>query len=123
LEKQVFHSRRRHQRVRTPEGVLVLWRWGRTEDTSRVKDLSVGGLFVETKKVCPVDVAVKLNFLVEDGEITAEASVRHVKAGSGLGLQFKRVRSEDQVRFTTMIKRLINKALAGQRRATSSPMV
>jgi hypothetical protein len=83
----------------------------------------VGGLFVETKKVCPVDAAVKLNFLVEDGEIAAEASVRHVKAGSGLGLQFKRVRSEDQVRFTTMIKRLINNALADQRRATSSPMV
>jgi hypothetical protein len=55
----------------------------------------------------PVDATVKLNFLVEDGEITAEATVRYVKAGSGLGLQFKSVRSEDHVRFATMIKRLI----------------
>ena len=103
-----------------PEVVLVLWRWGRTEDTSRVKDLSVGGLFVETKKVCPVDAAVKLNFLAENGEITTEASVRHVKPGSGLGLQFKSVRSEDQVRFAAMIKGLINKALADQRRSPTS---
>jgi len=87
--------------------VLALWRCGRTEDTSRVKDLSVGGLFVETKKVCPVEATVKLNFLVEDGEILADATVRYVKAGSGLGLQFKAVRKEDRERFATMIRRLI----------------
>jgi len=67
----------------------------------------VGGLFIETKKVCPVDARIKLNFLVEDGEIMADATVRYVKAGSGLGLQFKAVRSEDHERFATMIKRLI----------------
>ena len=107
LKNQVLHSRRHHKRVETPQGVLVFWRCGRTEDTSRVKDLSVGGLFINTLKVCPVDATVNLNFLVEDGAITAEATVRYVKTGSGLGLKFKSVRSEDQVRFATMIKRLI----------------
>ena len=107
LKKQVLHSRRHHRRVETPQGVWVVWRCGRTEDTSRVKDLSVGGLFIETLKVCPVEATVKLHFLVEDGEITADATVRYVKAGSGLGLKFKTVRSEDQVRFATLIKRLI----------------
>jgi hypothetical protein len=68
--------------------------------------LSIGGLFLETLKVCPVDATVELHFLVEDGEITANATVRYVKAGSGLGLQFKTVRGEDRVRFETMIKRL-----------------
>jgi len=67
----------------------------------------VGGLFVETLKVCPVDATVELHFLVEDGEVRANATVRYVKAGSGIGLQFKTVRSEDQVRFSTMMKRLI----------------
>ncbi len=85
----------------------MLWRCGRTEDTSRVKDLSVGGLFIETSKVCPVDATVELHFLVEDGEIRANAIVRYVKAGNGIGLQFKTVRSEDQARFSTMMKRLI----------------
>jgi len=106
LKKQVLHSRRHHRRVETPEGVWVVWRFGRTEDTSRVKDLSVGGLFIETLKVCPIEATVNLQFLVEDGGITANATVRYVKAGSGLGLKFKTVRSEDQDRFATMIKRL-----------------
>lgn len=110
MKKHVLHSRRHHKRVETPQGVWVFWRCGRTEDTSRVKDLSVGGLFVETRKVCPVDATVELHFLVEDGEIRANATVRYVKAGSGLGLQFKAVRTEDQAHFSTMIKRLLQPA-------------
>jgi hypothetical protein len=107
LKKQVLHSRRKHGRVETPQGVWVVWRCGGIEDTSRVRDLSVGGLFIETLRVCPADATVKLHFLVEDGEITADATVRYVKAGSGLGLKFKTVRTEDQARFAAMVKRLI----------------
>ena len=107
LTKNVIHSRRHHRRVQTPEGVWAIWRCGQTEDTSRVKDLSVGGLFIETRKVCPIDATVELHFLVQDGEIRANATVRYVKTGNGLGLQFEAVRSEDQARFATMVKRLI----------------
>jgi hypothetical protein len=107
LTKNILHSRRRHRRVETPQGVWAIWRCGRTEDTSRVKDLSVGGLFIETRKVCPIGATVELHFLVQDGEIRANATVRYVKTGSGLGLQFKTVRSEDQTRFAKMVKRLM----------------
>lgn len=58
-------------------------------------------------KVCPVGAMVELHFLVQDGEIKANATVRYVKAGGGIGLQFKTVRNEDQQRFAAMIKRLI----------------
>lgn len=77
------------------------------EDTSKVRDLSMGGLFVETFKMCPVDSTVDLHFLVEEGEVRASATVRHVSAGSGFGLQFKTVRSEDQERFSSMIRRIV----------------
>ena len=107
MKKQAVASRRHHERVETSQGVWVIWKCGRIEDTSRVRDVSVGGLFIETLKVCPVDASVKLHFLVEDGEITADATVRYVKSGSGLGLKFKCVRSEDQLRFAIMIRRLI----------------
>jgi hypothetical protein len=107
LKKQVLHSKRQHRRVETPQGLWVVWQCGRIEDTSRVRDLSAGGLFVETLKVCPVDATVKLHFLVEDGEIRADATVRYSEARRGLGLKFKAVRSEDQIRFATMIKRII----------------
>ena len=115
LKKKVLHSRRHHNRVDTPQGVYVIWRCGRMEDTSRVKDLSVGGLFVETRKVCPVDAKVELHFLVQDGEIRASATVRYVRAGIGLGLQFKTVRSEDQPRFASMVKRLIQTEYSANR--------
>jgi hypothetical protein len=107
LKKPVLNSRRHHKRVETPHGVWVFWRCGRTEDTSRVKDLSVGGLFIETRKICAVGATVELHFLVEDGEIRASAMVRYVKAGSGIGVQFKTVRGEDQAHFAALIKRLI----------------
>jgi len=80
----------------------------------------VGGLFIETLKVCPVDATVELHFLVEDGEIRANAIVRYVKAGNGIGLQFKTVRSEDQVRFSRMMKRLIQ---PGERANQSSEII
>jgi hypothetical protein len=115
MKKSVLHSRRHHNRVDTPQGVYVIWRCGRTEDTSRVKDLSVGGLFIETRKVCPVDAKVELHFLVQDGEVRASATVRYVRAGIGLGLQFKTVRSEDQPRFASMVKRLIQTEHAANR--------
>src|SRR5208283_3258471 len=85
LKKQVLHSRRHNKRVETPQGVWVLWRCGRTEDTSRVKDLSVGGLFIETSKVCPVDATVELHFLVEDGERPRAASNRRELRVATLG--------------------------------------
>lgn len=107
LTKNVLHSRRHHRRVETPEGVWAIWRCGRTEDTSRVRDLSLGALFIETHKVCPVGATVELHFLVQDGEIRANTTVRYVKAGSGIGLKFEAVRSEDQARFATMVKRLM----------------
>jgi len=106
MKKQVLHSRRHRKRVETPQGVWVLWKCGRTEDTSKVKDLSVGGLFIETAKACPVDATVELHFLVQDGELRATATVRYVLPGKGLGLQFKGIRHEDQARFSAMIKRL-----------------
>ncbi len=66
----------------------------------------MGGLLIETRKVCPIGATVELHFLVQDGEIRANASVRYVSTGSGLGLQLEIIRGEDQTRFTKMVKRL-----------------
>ena len=67
----------------------------------------MGGVFIETKKVCPVDATVELHFLVQDGEIRASATVRFITQGVGMGVQFKTIRSEDQQRFAAMIRRII----------------
>lgn len=108
MNKQVLHSRRHGKRVETPQGVWVFWKCGRIEDTSKVKDLGIGGLFIETSKKCPVDATVELHFLVEDGEVRATATVRYALPGSGFGLQFTAISREDQLRFSAMIKRLFH---------------
>jgi hypothetical protein len=47
-----------------------------------------------------------LHFLVEEGQIRAEAVVCHVEPGRGLGLAFTAVREEDRSRLADLMKRL-----------------
>jgi hypothetical protein len=53
-----------------------------------------------------VGAKANLHFLVEEGQIRAEAVVRHVKPGRGLGLQFTSVREEDRRHLADLMKRL-----------------
>jgi hypothetical protein len=66
----------------------------------------MGGLFVETEKASDVDSTIRLDFLVQEGQIRAEALVRHVKPGSGLGLKFSALPEEDGPRLTALMTRL-----------------
>ena len=106
MQQQTFHSRRFSSRVEAPENVYVYWSSVGYDDTSRVRDLSSGGLFVQTRKSRSVGAKTNLHFLVEEGQIRAEAVVRHVMPGRGLGLEFTAVREEDRQRLADLMKRL-----------------
>ena len=106
LAGQSTPSRRHYPRVGTPDGVWVYWNCKGREDTSRVRDLSMRGLFVQTERVRDVDAPIRLDFLVEEGQIRAEAVVRHVKPGRGLGLRFTALTEEDGPRLTALMTRL-----------------
>jgi hypothetical protein len=105
LQQKPSYPRRFFSRVETRVDVWVYWSFKEREETSRVRDLSLGGLFVETTKSTAVGASVKLNFLVQEGQVMAEAVVRHVKSG-GLGLKFLAMRNEDQKRLKALIARL-----------------
>ena len=98
-------SRRHYPRVKTPKGVSVYWRCEGLEDTSPVRDLSVGGLFLETGETRALGTTVRLEFLVQEGAIPAEAVVRYVRPGSGMGLKFTSVHREDAPRLTALVNR------------------
>ena len=106
LAGQNIPSRRRYPRIEKPHGVWVYWNCKGREDTSRVQDLSTGGLFVETEEVRDVDATIRLDFLVQEGQIRAKAVVRHVKPGGGLGLRFTALAEEDGPRLTALLARL-----------------
>lgn len=99
-------SRRFNSRIETPVGVWIYWRCNERDETARVRDLSPGGLFVETSKPRAVGLTAKVDFLVQEGQIKADAVVRHVEPGRGLGLKFTAVRDGDRAHFIALLNRL-----------------
>jgi c-di-GMP-binding flagellar brake protein YcgR len=105
LPPKPSYPRRFFSRVETRVDVWVSWRFNGREERSRVRNLSLGGLFVEAAKSTAVGSAVKLYFLVQEGQIMAQAIVRHVKS-DGVGLKFSEISNEDQKHLKTLITRL-----------------
>jgi hypothetical protein len=107
-------SRRLNSRVESGKSVWVYWEFNGGRDLSRVKNLSVGGLFLETPKIKRLATMTRLHFLVPEGNIRAEAEVRHVKPGGGLGLKFKAVSEKDRPNLAALMRRLRSLAQADQ---------
>ena len=69
-------------------------------------DLSLGGLFLETASSRAIGSPTKVDFLVGEGQIRADAVVRHVVAGRGLGLKFTAVTEQDRRKFAALMRRV-----------------
>lgn len=101
------YSRRALTRLPASEDIWVCWRCNGRDDVSRVLDISIDGLFIQTPHLSVKEgMSAKLDFLVQEGRIKADAVVRHVKGGSGLGLRFIAVADEDRQRLKAMLSRL-----------------
>ena len=99
-------SRRRTSRIDAGDGVSVYWSCNGRDDISPVKDLSFGGLFIKTRAAKPVGTAATIDFLVQEGQVRADAVVRHVEPASGLGLKFTAMPEGDRPRLGVLIARL-----------------
>jgi hypothetical protein len=106
LKQSACPSRRFTSRVETLKGVWVDWRCAGREDISRVRNMSLGGLFVETSTSRGLSSTVKLEFLVQEGKVRADAVVRRFEPGSGLALKFTAVIAEDRPRLAKLMNRL-----------------
>lgn len=99
-------SRRLTWRVNALEDVWVYWRCNGQDDVADVLDLGAGGLFIRTREPKPVGARVKIEFLVQEGQIRADAIVRHVEPNKGLGLMYTAMPSGDRPRLGMLITRL-----------------
>jgi c-di-GMP-binding flagellar brake protein YcgR len=106
LKHRIAPGRRHYKRVETRQEVWVYWGCEKLEDTSRVRDLSLGGLFVATQEALAVGATLRLDFLVQEGAIRAAGVVRHAEPGRGMGLKFTSVRGEDLQRLAKLVNRL-----------------
>jgi len=84
----------------------VYWLCHGREDISSVRDMSMGGLFLETPQTKAEGVLTRLHFLVQEGQIRADAIVRHVKSGDGLGLKFIALNEQDRPKLAALLTRL-----------------
>ena len=103
---KLTYSRRMTSRLETMGDVWVYWRCQDMDDVSRVCDLSVGGLFLSTPVPPPVGTRARLDFLVQEGQIRAEAVVRHHVPGSGLGLKFTAITDKDCPQLVALLNRI-----------------
>ena len=100
---------RRYPRIATPTGVWVAWQFdGQKQSVCRVCDLNVGGLFVSTTTPAPVGTVISVLFSVPEGEIRGHATVRNVKTGEGMGVQFTAMGGQDTERLRKLVARLLD---------------
>ncbi len=99
-------SRRLTSRVKAAGDVWVYWRCQGREDVSPVRNVSMGGLFLETPQRKTAGVQTRLHFLVQEGQIRADAVVRHVRPGVGLGLKFTALGEQDRPKLAALMSRL-----------------
>jgi hypothetical protein len=106
LQQSVSNSTRLESRVEKPEDVWVLWQCDGREVVSPVRDISVGGLFIETQRPRSAGAVANLYFLVPDGPIRINAVVRHATPDGGVGLKFTAVGAEDRRKLIALVSRL-----------------
>ena len=102
----VSYYRRATPRTEVDEGVYAFWSCNGPGDLSHVRNLNMGGIFIETGFTKDVGASVELHFLVSEGLIHADAVVRHAEPGHGLGLKFTTLGERDRLRFVALMKRL-----------------
>lgn len=100
------YFRRRAARVDAGESVYALWSCDGREGLSRVRDLGLGGLFIESPVEQDLGAPIKLDFLADEGQIRANAVVRHVRPGKGAGLKLTAINDQDCHRLASLIRRV-----------------
>ena len=107
MSQETLTGKRRHERISLPKGMSVAWYGGGQQQISRVKTLSLGGLFVCGSNAPPVGMDVRLVFEVPGGIVQAEAVVRNIVPGEGMGVEFTKMNPQDRVLLEELLKRLL----------------
>jgi PilZ domain-containing protein len=105
--EQPARPTRRFPRISLPKGMLVSWYGGDLQLSSRVRTLSMGGLFITAPDPPPVGTKLRLTFEVPGGSVRADAIVRNTVPGEGAGLEFTRMNVIDKLLLQKLLNRLL----------------
>jgi hypothetical protein len=93
------------RRTALPLDLWVYWHSESYGNLSRVREISAQGLLIETPQAIPVGETINLSFLLEKGQLRAQAVVRYVKPGFGLRLKF-RTEVEDRTGLMALLTKI-----------------
>ena len=83
------------------------WYGGDLQLFSRVQTLGMGGLFISATDPPPVGTKIRLAFDVPGGSVRADAVVRDIIPGEGLGVEFTRMGLGDKLLLQRLLSRLL----------------
>jgi hypothetical protein len=98
---------RRHPRISLPQGMSVTWYGSGQQQVSRVKTLSLGGLFLCGPNTLRVGTNLTLVFEVPGGMVLAEAVVRNIVPGEGMGVEFTKMNPQIRDLLEGLLTRLL----------------
>ena len=85
----------------------VTWYGGGQQQVSRVQTLSMGGVFLCGSITLRVGTDLTLVFEVPGGMILAEAVVRNIVPGEGMGVEFTKMNPQSQALLDELLTRLL----------------
>ena len=106
MPNETPRATRRHQRISLPKGMSVAWYGGGQQQVSRVKTLSMGGVFLGGSTL-RVDSDLTLVFEVPGGMVMAEAIVRNIVPGEGMGVEFTKMNPQSRDLLEELLTRLL----------------
>ena len=80
----------------------------------------MGGLFIENRRRAVLGANTEIDFLVREGPIRAEATVKHVELGKGIGVKFTAVKESDHPVLVVVVNRLQSDERAMKQKAETS---
>jgi hypothetical protein len=99
-------GKRRHERICLPKGMSAAWYGGGQQQVSRVKTLGMGGAFL-CGNTMRAGTELTLVFQIPGGILQAEAVVRNIVIGEGMGVEFAKMNPEGRVLLEQLLTRLL----------------
>jgi PilZ domain len=107
MTTETLSGTRRHERICLPKGMSVTWYGSGQQQVSRVKTLSMGGLFLAGSITLRVGTDLTLVFEVPGGMVLADAVVRNIVPGEGMGVEFTKMNPQTRVLLEGLLTRLL----------------
>jgi hypothetical protein len=97
---------RRAVRVAVAKGLWVAWQGEGSRNVSRVRDLSTGGVFIQTPLAVGIGTELDMLFALPEGEARISGIVRFADEHNGIGVEFMSMGTADRARLQELLRRL-----------------